>query len=181
MFVLPSRRCRTSSPSGIGPSACLSHVTPAAPYATCTRRQVHRHTVGNKIEEVLSMCLYARARLTMQFPPEITNHIAAFISDDVQACDPRCYRASRCVQAAWRGWATRFQQWRCWICQKRALLGIKMVSHSGHVYARVAFGRLGFGIVRRAGGRRPNRIPLACSRCHTCSLGRHYSSLLGQI
>ena len=117
----------------------------------------------------------------MQFPQEITNHIATFVADDIQACDPRCYRASRSIQAAWRGWATRFQKWRCELCGKIRSLGIKLAARSGRVYACVAFGRLGFGIVhRRRRGRRLRRIPLACPDCHTCRLGIHWSAILEQ-
>ena len=44
---------------------------------------------------------------TMQFPQEIDSHIAGFITDEVRATDPHCYRSARSMQAAWRGWLTR--------------------------------------------------------------------------
>ena len=113
----------------------------------------------------------------MQFPQEIRSQIAAFMADDLQAVDPQCYRASRSLQAAWRGWATRLQKWRCKLCGKTRSLGIKLAARSGRVYACIAFGRLGFGIVHhRRRGRRVRRIPLACSDCHTCRFGRHWSA-----
>ena len=114
----------------------------------------------------------------MQLPQELVAHVAAFMADDLQAIDPKCYRAARCVQAAWRGWATRLQKWRCNFCRRGALLGIKLATRSGRVYARIAFGGLGFGIVHMRHGRRMRRIPLACPQCHTCRLGRHWTSLL---
>ena len=58
-----------------------------------------------------------------KLPRDIRIHIAAFMPADLQACDPRCYRASRTVQAAWRGWITRFQRWRCNSCGERVFLG----------------------------------------------------------
>ena len=129
--------------------------------------------------EVFFVCSVLERTNMMQLPQEIVGHIAGFIADDVRACDPRCYRASRCVQAAWRGWATRLQKWRCKLCGRGALLGIKLTADSGRVYARVAFGRLGFGIVHhRRRGRRVRRIPLACSDCHTSRLGSHLSAIL---
>ena len=60
-----------------------------------------------------------------ELPRDILGHVAAFMSDDLQACDPRCYRAARCVQAAWRGWVTRFRRWRCNFCGERVFLGVK--------------------------------------------------------
>ena len=48
-----------------------------------------------------------------QFPQEITTHIAGFIADDVQAIDPRCYRAARTLQASWRGHAQRNPPEQC--------------------------------------------------------------------
>jgi len=115
----------------------------------------------------------------MQLPQDIMSHIADFMTDDIQAVDPRCYRASRRLQSAWRGWAVRFQKWRCKICGKRAFLGIKLVAHSGRVYARIAFGGIGFGIVHlRNGCEQMWRIPVPCPQCHTCRIGRHYARLL---
>ena len=115
----------------------------------------------------------------IRLPPEIVGHIASFIADDVWAVDPRSYRAARRLQSTWRGWATRFQKWRCKLCRRGALLGIKLSTSSGRVYARIAFGGLGFGIIHhRRRGRRIRRVPLACSRCHTCRLGRHWSAML---
>ena len=43
----------------------------------------------------------------MQFPQEITSQIADFMADDLQAADPRCFRAARALQAAWRGHTER--------------------------------------------------------------------------
>ena len=43
----------------------------------------------------------------MQFPQEITAHIAAHMADDLRAVDPSCYRAARILQARWRGHMAR--------------------------------------------------------------------------
>ena len=40
-------------------------------------------------------------------PREIRSQIAGYMSDDLQAVDPRCYRGARTLQAAWRGRLTR--------------------------------------------------------------------------
>ena len=98
----------------------------------------------------------------MVFPQEIRSQIASYIADDLQAGDPRCYRAARSMQAAWRGWVTRFQRWRCNRCGERKFLGIKFWhEHSGRVYARAAFAVLPDRIVRLY----MRRIPLDCSTC----------------
>ena len=96
-----------------------------------------------------------------ELPREIRSQIGGYIANDLQAVDPRCYRAARSMQALWRGWATRFQRWRCNFCEKRVFLGVTMTRYSGRVYARVSFAVLPLWIARKYMG----RIPLSCASC----------------
>ena len=94
-------------------------------------------------------------------PREIRSQIGGYIANDLQAVDPRCYRACRSVQAAWRGWAIRFQRWRCNFCRKRT---------SRRIVLRR--GRLGRSHASRLQMSRHipfaylSLPPLDCNRCH---------------
>ena len=105
-------------------------------------------------------------------PHEITKHIAGYIVEDVQAVDPRYHRASRSIQAAWRGWLTRFQKWRCNRCGIKVFLGLKFARQSGHMYGRVAFGALSLEQLRYL----RVRIPIDCD---TCLAVRHLYATAG--
>ena len=98
-----------------------------------------------------------------ELPKDILTHITPFSSDELQACDPRCYRAARCVQAAWRGWVTRFQRWRCNCCDERMFLGVKFSKHSGRVFARLLRTRLYKRLHKTAG-------TFTCDRCRTIQI-----------
>jgi len=113
-----------------------------------------------------------------KLPDDIPPQIARYISRDIQACDPKCYRAARCVQAAWRGWVTRFQKWHCDSCAYKMFMGIKRVKYctldlsaqaQTRVYARVTFAALPDRIVRRymRGG-----LPRRCATCNLDALRR---------
>ena len=108
-----------------------------------------------------------------KLPDDIPPQIAGYISHDLQAVNPQCYRAARCVQAAWRGWVTRFQKWHCDSCAYKLFMGIKRVKYSTldlsaraptRVYVRVTFAALPHRIVRRY---MPGGLP---RRCYTCDL-----------
>ena len=43
----------------------------------------------------------------MELPPELLAYVAEYIVYDLWAADPRCYRAARRLQGAWRGWLVR--------------------------------------------------------------------------
>ena len=79
-------------------------------------------------------------------PREIRTQIAGYMADDLQAVDPRCYRASCALQAVWRGWFTRSQAYRCPSCGGR----------TSRVYqSRVVVW---------------HQIPLECAACHARSM-----------
>ena len=92
-----------------------------------------------------------------ELPEDIHIQITKYISHEVLACDPRCYRASRRLQSAWRGWVIRCQKWRCKICGKREFLGI-----TGRLLCRVTFAALPERTVRAY---MPGGSPFACYAC----------------
>ena len=74
----------------------------------------------------------------MQLPQEICTQIAAFMADDLQAVDPKCYRASRTVQAAYRGWRSRRPV--CYACGQ----GVAVREHAGAGYCAECYA-IGYG------------------------------------
>ena len=86
-------------------------------------------TAFTKIEVRLVFAFFmqcSKQSKMVQLPSDLLGHVAKYIADDVRAADPKCYRAARSLQAAWRGWVTRFQAWRCGYCGKRTARRIKM-------------------------------------------------------
>ena len=114
--------------------------------------------------------------MSEKLPGDVQSQIASFMSDDLQACDPRCHRASRTVQAAWRGWVTRFQRSRCTRCGERVFLGITLTEcQSGRVYARITFAALPDHFTRRY---MAQRMPFTCD---TCRAVRHLYATAGDM
>jgi len=128
---------------------------------------MHKAQHGHpKIDASFSPCVDIKLAMFERLPKHIHTLITRYIPHEVQAADPRCYRASRRLQSAWRGWVIRYQKWRCKVCGKREFLGI-----TGRLVCRITFAALPERTVRAY---MPGGSPFACYACMLQGNCYHY-------
>ena len=128
-------------------------------------------TTSRKLKH-FSLGVGLKMAMLEELPEDIKALTASYLANVLQACDPRCYRAARCLQAAWRGWAARFQEWHCDSCTHKMFMGIKRVKYSGRVYARVTFAALPHWMVRRY---MPGGLPRHCCTCRRAQVAYQWN------